>query len=323
MTSVGHAAPVVLDDPVDVTVRAYPLDFFAIGNRAERRRGSLSFRGGVELQSPFEGFGGFSGLWRSPDGERLVAISDNAQWLTARVVHENGRIAGLADAVMAPILGPDGRPMRRTRYYDTECLSIVDGVAHIGIERVPAVMRFDFAKQGVKARGQLVPMPSVAREWPRNRGPEAIGIAPPASPVAGSLVVIAEMARLEPGAPTQGLILTGARRGSFDVARSDDFDVTDLAFLPDGDILVLERRFSILRGIAARIRRLNGRALRPGATLDGPVIFEADAGFQVDNMEGLAIHRNREGETILTLISDDNFSILQRTIILEFVLAED
>ena len=44
---------------------------------------------------------------------------------------------------------------------------------------------------------------------------------------------------------------------------------------------------------------------------------------QIDNMEGLAVHRDEAGRTILTLVSDDNYSILQRTLILQFALVED
>jgi hypothetical protein len=50
------------------------------------------------------------------------------------------------------------------------------------------------------------------------------------------------------------------------------------------------------------------------------VIFEADSGYQIDNMEGLSVHRGAAGETIVSMISDDNFSTLQRTVLLEFTL---
>jgi hypothetical protein len=44
-------------------------------------------------------------------------------------------------------------------------------------------------------------------------------------------------------------------------------------------------------------------------------------GYQIDNMEGLSVHRTADGALVLTLISDDNFSPLQRTILLQFTLA--
>jgi len=41
-------------------------------------------------------------------------------------------------------------------------------------------------------------------------------------------------------------------------------------------------------------------------------------------MEGLGIHHGPDGETVLSLISDDNFNhILQRTIFLQFMLHQD
>jgi hypothetical protein len=56
--------------------------------------------------------------------------------------------------------------------------------------------------------------------------------------------------------------------------------------------------------------------------LDGPVLMEADLGYEIDNMEGLAVHRASNGDIVLTLVSDDNFSIIQRTILLQFTLLD-
>ena len=56
--------------------------------------------------------------------------------------------------------------------------------------------------------------------------------------------------------------------------------------------------------------------------LDGPILIEADMGYQIDNMEGVSVHRTPDNELVLTLVSDDNFSILQRTILLQFTLLE-
>lgn len=303
-----------------VEVRGYPFDHFSVGDRDRKRFGELTFRGGVELQSSHDAFGGFSGLWRSPDGGEIVAVTDAAQWLTAKVATANDRLSGLTDVTMAPALGRDGRPLRRTRSYDTEALAIVGGLAYVAIERSHEVMRFDWGKNGVRSRGQLIPVPPEAKQLPRNKGLEGIGVAPPRTPLAGALIAVAERAQWEEDAPTRGFILTGPRQGVFSIVRSGEYESTDLAFLPSGDMLLLERRFSILRGVAARIRRIAAIAIAPGATVDGPVIFEADGAYQVDNMEGIALHRDPGGATILTLISDNNFSVLQRTLLLEFQL---
>jgi hypothetical protein len=58
------------------------------------------------------------------------------------------------------------------------------------------------------------------------------------------------------------------------------------------------------------------------AVVDGLVLIEADLGDEIDNMEGLNVHRTADGEIVLTLISDDNFSPVQRTLLLQFTLAD-
>jgi hypothetical protein len=82
---------------------------------------------------------------------------------------------------------------------------------------------------------------------------------------------------------------------------------------------LLERWYMPWRGVGMRIRRLAGADIAPDSMLDGPVLIEADLGHEIDNMEGLAVHQEG-GRTILTIISDDNFSPWQRTLLLEFEL---
>ena len=63
-------------------------------------------------------------------------------------------------------------------------------------------------------------------------------------------------------------------------------------------------------------------SIKPGALVDGTELFFADMGYQIDNMEGLSVHRDAAGALVLTIISDDNFSPLQRTLLLQFSLGE-
>jgi hypothetical protein len=98
------------------------------------------------------------------------------------------------------------------------------------------------------------------------------------------------------------------------------FDITDAAALPDGGLVVLERRFRYSEGIQMRIRRVAASELKPGAVIQGEVLLEANDALNIDNMEAIAVHRRASGETIITLMSDDNFSGLQRTLIMQFAL---
>ncbi len=320
VASAGYAfaqRPEAVGEPTAIEVRATPIE--TLSGDGTRRIGALEFRSGLELRSPLSGFGGLSGLWRSPDGRNLVALTDNTQWFTAAVESRSGRLAGLAEPMLAPLLDERGRLLRRTRFYDTEGLTIAGGAAFVSTERHASVLRFDWGRSGVKARAQAVSLPPEARTLPGNGGLEAIAVAPSRSPLAGALIAVAERAAEGDDAPTTGFVLTGPRRGAFQVARSDAFDVTDMAFLPSGEALLLERRFSLLRGIAARLRRIPADAIRPGALVDGPVIFETQGRQSIDNMEGLSLHQ-AGGETVITLVSDNNFSGFQRTLLLEFTL---
>ena len=76
--------------------------------------------------------------------------------------------------------------------------------------------------------------------------------------------------------------------------RIGDYDVSDCAILPAGDLLLLERSFSRLRGVGMRIRRVPLGEVKVGAVVDGPVLVEVDMGYQIDNMEGLSVHRAAE-----------------------------
>ena len=223
---------------------------------------------------------------------------------------------------MAPILGPDGLPLSSRGWYDTESIAQDGGTLYVGIERVNRIVRFDFGRLGVLARAEPIPIPPGISKLPHNKGLEAMEIVPKTQPLAGTLIAISERG-LDQQGNIRGFLIGGPTPGEFSIKRSDDFDITDCALLPSGDLLVLERRFFLWSGVAMRIRRVPQSAIAPGALVDGATLIFADMAYQIDNMEGLSVHRNQQGEIILTLVSDDNFSALQRTLLLQFRLVEE
>jgi hypothetical protein len=225
----------------------------------------------------------------------------------------------VADAEMAPILGPDGKPLTSRHWYDTESLAQDGGIVYVGIERVEKIVRFGYGRDGLLARGVPIPVPADFKTFTYNKSLECLAVAPKGTPQAGSLIVVTEQS-LDAAGNHRSFVLKGKSVERFTLRRTDDFDVSDCAVTPRGDLLVLERRFSWFRGIAMRIRSVPLGAIRPGALVDGPQLIFADMGYQIDNMEGLAVHRERNGALVLTLVSDDNFSPLQRTVLLQFTL---
>jgi hypothetical protein len=305
--------------PVRIQIKAEPIDAFQPGERGRVRFGPLEFRGGLQLTSPYKAFGGLSALRLFADGANFISLSDKGRWLKGRIAYANGRPIGIDDAEMAPILGPDGRPLAARGWYDTESIAIDGDTLYVGIERVNRIVRLDYGRSGLLARGQSIAVPAGIGSLPNNRGLECLEFIPRSMPGGGTLVAISERG-LDSAGNIRGFLIGGKTPGEFSVARHNDFDISDCAVLPDRNLILLERRFSWSTGIAMRLRRIPLQTLAPGAVVDGEEILTADMGYQIDNMEGLSVHRSSAGEVLLTMVSDDNFSLLQRTILLQFAL---
>jgi len=308
--------------PTRIAIEATPIVNFDIRDPARTRFGQLEFRGGLVLTSHEQAFGGVSALHMEPDGAHFLALTDQSSWLRGRIVYRDGRPAGIAEAEMAAMLGPDGRPLAARHWYDTESLALgADGLFYVGIERVEKIVRFDYRRFGLLARGQPIEVPADFKSFTYNKSLECLAVPPKGAPLAGSLIAVTERS-LDAAGNHRAYVLAGAKVARFTVKRSDDFDVSDCTILPPADMLLLERRYSPLLGVAIRIRKLQLADIKDGAVLDGPALFEADLAYQIDNMEGIGIHRNARGETVLTLVSDDNFSPIQRTLLLQFALVQ-
>jgi hypothetical protein len=308
--------------PVSIEVKARPLPSFDLRDRSRVRFGALEYRSGLVLTSGFPGFGGLSAFrFLDPKGQRFISVSDQGAWFTGRIVYSGSVMTGLADVEAAPLLFMDGRPITEHGWYDSESLAMDGDIAYVGLERVNQVMRFDFAKGFTRARGQVVPLPPAAKRLPANKGLEALVVVPKGLPLAGTLLALSERG-LDTNGNLIGFLVGGSSPGQFSVRRTEDFDISDAVLLPSGDLLVLERKFSLFSGVGIRIRRIALASIAPGALVDGPAIFNVDIGQEIDNMEGIDAHVTAEGDTVLTMISDDNFSMIQRTLLLQFTLVE-
>jgi len=305
-----------------VEVKARPIESFDPRDPTHVRYGALEFRSGLILTSPFRGFGGLSGLRLDKKGEQFIAISDKGHWFTGRLTYRGKRLAGLADVKSAPLLDSDGRKITARGWFDSESLALDGSAVYVGFERVNQIVRFDFARGGIRSRGEVVPVPSGIATLPFNKGLEALVFVPKGQPLAGSLIAISERG-LDPSGNILGFLIGGPSPGQFTVRRTEKFDISDAVLLPSGDLLLLERKFSLLEGVGIRIRRIPIASIVPDTVIDGPVIFDVDLGYEIDNMEGIDSHVTEDGETVLTMVSDDNFSMIQRTLLLQFTLVEE
>ncbi|MCK7612391.1 esterase-like activity of phytase family protein [Roseibium sediminicola] len=305
-----------------VRTRTKPIETFHIG-QDETRFGKLTFLGGLEILASDRKVGGLSGLISLDRGEGILAVTDNGHWVVGRVEQTaDGKPLDLSDVRFAPLLGADGKTLNARWGHDTEALTLDGSGLYVTAETRNAVYHYPWPlTTGHERMIGEVALPEDIRALPRNAGLESLAAAPEDSPFSGNLIAIAESAPSDLHDLT-GFVLGPGGTERFTLRRHDRFDATDAAFLPNGDLLVMERRFNLRDLIGMRLRRISAAELKADALIEGELLLEADFNTQIDNMEGLAVHQSETGDTILTLVSDDNRSILQRTLFLRFRLEE-
>ncbi len=315
-------APELLSDAQPVKARTRSIDTFRIG-LADTTFGKLTFLGGLELIAADRKVGGLSGLISLDGGSEFLAVTDNGHWVSGRIVQTaDGKPTEIEDLRFAPLLGGDGKTLDARWGHDTEALTLSGSGLYVTAETRNAIYRYPWPISTGKERmiGEVA-LPQDIRDLPRNTGLEALAAGPEDGPLAGKLVAVAESAPSDLH-DLSGFIIGPDGTERFTIRRYERFDATDAAFLPGGDMILVERRFSLRDLIGLRLRRFKGADIAAGAVLEGELLLEADFNSQIDNMEALGIHTNENGETILTLVSDNNRSILQRTLFLRFRLED-
>ena len=306
-----------------ITITATSITTFDLNNPARRRFGKLEFVGGLVLRSPSKNFGAFSGL-RLSDQDLLTAITDTGYWLQGHIERDkNGVPMGLAKARMAPLLNNFGKPFGNKWFADAEGLTFAGGFAFVGMEQNTRILRFFAGKDLFASKSTTLPRRKKSGSFRSNNGYEAVASFPSNHPLSGGILGLRE--NWGRGATfNRGVLygLNGEDNGQFSVEGDGSFAITDADFLPSGDLLLLERRFTMGWGAQARIRRIKGMEIRDGAKLEGKIIFEAGSGQLLDNMEGLSVFTGPKGKLRIGMISDNNHWPLQRTIYLEFMISD-
>ncbi|WP_311032464.1 esterase-like activity of phytase family protein [Mesorhizobium koreense] len=314
-------ASAVAAPPERMEVSARPITQFHIGHD-ETRFGPLTFVGGLEMTSDARDFGSMSAFRFRKPGSDFIGVADTGYWYFGRIEHDAaGRPSGVSRFTMQAMVDVDGNIIGRKWLTDAEGLGIRGDIATAGFERSHRISEFRIDPADMKAPIRDLDFLVPRKELRMNKGFETIAYAPEDGPLEGARVIVSEKS-LDENGNQFAAILEGPEKGVFSVKRSGKFDITDGAFLPNGDLLLLERSFSYADGVAMQLRRIDGKTIAKGKLADGPVLFQADMSYQIDNMEGLDVWRRDDGALIVSIVSDDNQSLLQRNLYLEFKLDE-
>jgi hypothetical protein len=252
----------------------------------------------------------------SPDGKELWSVADVGAWYRFELSHDGaGRLTDIALGDSGRLLDDAGKPIVTKCRGDAEALARKsDGYFYVTFECRHRIWRYRAPGNPFGAAARVVGLPTGAKALPNNAGLEAAVFLP-----GDRLFLLIEGGDgADPDLP--GWFFDGRQWQSVTHPRTGAFEPTDMTLLPSGDVLLLERSFSVLAGPRARLSILPLAAIKPGARLAGREIAVIGPPLAVDNFEAVAARPGPDGSTLIYILSDDNQNALQRTLLLQFRL---
>ncbi len=252
----------------------------------------------------------------TPDG--FVAISD-AGGVFRFAIDEDGRISRASITSLPAGPGPEngGEPAKVDRDSEAMFRDPETGRYWVSFEHHNMIWRYDPAFSAAESSNGIAAM----EDWPSNGGAEAM-----VRLADGRILVFSEAG--DGPADSREILLfdsdpseAGGEPLRLGYRPPPGFGITDAAQLPDGRLVVLHRRFTMMEGVSIALSLVPLGSLAENSILEGRVIARLAPPMTVDNMEAIAV-AEENGRTILWMASDDNFSPLQRTLLLKFELVE-
>lgn len=295
------AAPVAAGPALAVQTANVPLD---PTDRGRAVIDGFTFAGGVAIASDQTSrLHGLSDLVVGADG-RILSVTDDGDRFVARLVLDReGRLVGLTDAALVPLTDLAGDAIQGKELGDAEGVAqLGGGEMMVSFERRHRI----WAYPGSGGRPPLAaPTPGTAMA--DNDGMEGLAGAP-------RVAADAYWVGVEPG----GIWLC---RMSADCVEETGlprppagYRLSGLTSGPNGELIVLHHSYmptvgsriivTVVRDPTRTKRVVGGFSLTPPLT--------------VDNFEGVAVLGKPNGDWRLYLLSDDNFSAAQRTLLLAF-----
>ncbi|MEM6438808.1 MAG: esterase-like activity of phytase family protein [Pseudomonadota bacterium] len=277
---------------------------------------SLDLIGALELRGGPRGFGGLSAIEASSDGIRFLAISDQGFSLSGRLRRRaDGGLRDIVDVALGPLMR-NGAPSSWT-YADAEGLAAYDpdlrGPVAVSFERSHRIGVFAAPDADEARLGERSPTSEASDgdgPWHVNVGLEALALLPD-----GRLLAIRDA---EGYAAPAYLVTPDGAAARIDFPKLGPYTPAGADMAPDGRLYVVARRFTTLGGFAAAVWSY---AVDGDRIHDPKVLAEFPASTRIDNAEGLAAWQDALGRTRLLIVTDDNRNLLQRTLLLDFVVS--
>lgn len=269
---------------------------------------SMELSSSITLEHPDARFGGWSGLDVADDGQSFLAISDRGAFMTARIDRDAGAISSIEVQEIEPIRQINGE---NTDGFTADAEGLARdarGQIYISFEGFHRVRRH----RAINLPALNLPSHPDFKLMQNNSSLEALAI-----DREGVLYTLPERSG-ELARPFPVYAYRSGRWSQFGtIPRSGSYLPVGADFGPDGRFYLLERTFSFL-GFSSRVRSFE-------RTNDGFVdeitLLDTSLGTH-DNLEGISVWRDANGDIRVTMIADDNFQIFQSTELVEYVLVD-
>lgn len=270
----------------------------------------LSFISSHSFSTNDDAFGGFSSIHIYPDGRHFLSTSDQGHFLTGEIIRDGRKIIKIKSMQLIPIRDTKGKLLRKYNV-DAEGIAVgADGRVYVSFEAFHRVRSY----QTLYSKATSLPHHPDFKNLQNNSSLEALAI-----DSKGRLYTIPERSG-DLNRPFPVYRYSGKKWDrKFSIPRLNDHLVVGADFGPDGRFYLLERHYAPLQGFSTRVRRFN---LTNKGFDQGETLLKTRVG-QHDNLEGISVWQDDQGNMRVTLIADDNFRWFQRTEIVEYVVQEN
>ena len=276
--------------------------------KADVKKWSLEQVGFLNIDRNEKDYGGFSGIVTQNEGSEALVVTDKSFFFVLELQRdENDILTGYSVVRKGQILSSKGEHLNG-RNTDSESI-VVDknNNYYISFESNHRIMMH----AEVEGKGVFVPKHPMFRKLSVNKGIEALAI-----DADNRLIAIPE----KPPLGISDIPIFRLQNNQWEIIKyvkiNDNFLITDAEILPQGLLLILERKFSWTQGFKTRFRLIS---LDKFDNTEPITVFTSTAN-QFDNLEGVALWRDKKGEMRILTVSDDNFHPLQQSEIREFFL---
>ena len=205
----------------------------------------LKFVSGIEIKSNHPDFGGLSGLIINED-KSLISVGDQGIWLTGKIkIDENGKLVEIINGRLGHLKGNENNLLYKLgkSYTDAESIEPYNNKFVVSFDRKHRILIFN----DIFLHSEIFYDRIKYLDLPDNGGIEAM------APLKNNSIFLLSENLIYPNDKIAGYLLSDNKLKKVYVKKNGSFKPTDMSSLPDGNILLLERSFSPVRGASARI----------------------------------------------------------------------